>query len=402
MRHGSRIGRQVSLMSAALLLGAGAPTPHPTLEERLASYLAGGYDPLTVPVDWYAPVETVIGARTPVNRRVETNDAVEASALEAAARWAEAQNSSALLVQQDGRLILERYWQGTGRDTRFNSQSMAKTVLALVVGQAIAAGRMGPVDTPVGRYIPQWRSDPRGAITLRQMLTMTSGLAHIEGDHGYAVVPENPAVAQFFGNDFIGPALGLPLADPPGSRFDYNNNSVILLGHALERATGQRYADLLSQGLWQPLGLRDAALYMDRKGGSPMFSGSLMARPIDWLAIGQLFLDRGQTGGRQLVPADWLAALATPSPAYKGYGYLTWLGDQTVGGAPPPFPGIVPWQSAPFAAKDVIILHGHGSQRVWIVPSRKLVIVRTGRQWPAAWDESVIPNLILRGMENRQ
>jgi CubicO group peptidase (beta-lactamase class C family) len=402
MRKAHRIGRLVSLVSAATLLGAAAPSPDPTLDDRLASYLAGGYDPLTVPVDWYDPVETVSGGNPATIRRVETNDGVEASALEAAAKWAEAQNSSALLVQQDGRLILERYWQGTGRDTRFNSQSMAKTVLALIVGQAIAAGHIRSVDDPVSRYIRQWQGDPRGAMTIRHMLTMSSGLAHIEGDHGYAVVPENPAVAQFFGNDFIGPALKLPLTETPGSRFDYNNNSVILLGHALEHATGQRYASLLSNGIWQPLGLRDAALYMDRKGGSPMFSGSLMARPIDWLAIGQLMLDQGRFGARQLVPADWIAAMTKPSPAYKGYGYLTWLGDQTVGGPPPPFPGTVPWQSEPFAAKDVIILHGHGSQRVWIVPSRRLVVVRTGRQWPLGWDESVIPNLIIRGMENRK
>ncbi len=402
MRGGSRTGRLVSLFCAAMLLGAAAPRASPTLEERLASFRAGGYDPLTAPVEWYDPVETVRGAAPPVVRRVVPNDAVEASALEAAAKWAESQNSSALLVQQDGRLILERYWQGTGRDTRFNAQSMAKTVLALLVGQAIATRHIGSVDDPVGRYVPQWRGDPRGAISLRQLLTMTSGLAQIEGDHGYAVVAENPAVAQVFGNDFIRPALGLPLVGQPGARFDYNNNNVTLLGHALERATGQRYSALLSQGLWKPLGLRDAALYMDRAGGSPMFSGNLMARPIDWIAIGQLLLDRGRIGETQLVPADWIAAMTTPSPAYRGYGFLTWLGDQTVGGAPPPFPGIIPWQSEPFAARDVVILHGHGSQRVWVIPSRRLVIVRAGRQWPGGWDDSVIPNLIIRGMENRQ
>jgi len=396
-RHGSWVAA-AALALVQPALAAPPDAADPLFEDRFASFQAGGYDALTVPVDWFQPVDRVAGTDHVAPRQVVADPSIDPRALDAAAQWAAAQNSTALLVQHNGQLVFERYWQSSGRDTRFNSQSMAKTVLALLVGQAIASGAIGSVDDPVGRYIGEWRDDPRGAITIADLLHMASGLEQLGAAYGYQVTRENPAARQHFGSDFIAPILTLTGADAPGKRFDYNNNSANLVGLVLERTTGKRYATLLSEGLWRPLGLADAGLYLDHPGGHPMYSCCIFSRPVDWLAIGQLILDRGRASAGQLVPAGWIDAMTSPSPAYHGYGYFTWIGDQTVGGAAPAHPGLIPWQSAPFAA-PVVFLHGHGSQRVWIVPSHNLVIVRTGRDWPAAWDESMIPNFIIAGLK---
>lgn len=368
------------------------------LEQRLGSFLAGGYEPLTTPVGWYSPTARVRGGAYPDIRRVAETGAFDGEAVAAIAAYAERIGSSALLISHRGEIVHESYWRDSGRDTYFNPQSMSKTVLGLLIGVAIDEGHIGGVDDPVGRYITEWADDPRGAITIRNLLHMSGGLEQLGGDYGYAVVPENPAVAHHFGSDFVGPILGLAQADPPGARWDYNNNETNLLGILLERATGRRYSDYLSEKLWRPLRLADASLYLDRENGTPMMSCCILSRPVDWVRIGELIADRGAFEGRQLVPAAWIAEMLQPAPTNPDYGYQIWLGNQRVGGEPDARPGLIPWQSEEFLADDLVLLHGHGAQRVWIVPSLELVIARAGRSWPTEWDEAAMPNAVIRAM----
>ena len=217
----------------------------------------------------------------------------------------------------------ESYWRDSGRDTYFNPQSMSKTVAALLVGIAIDQGHIDSVDERVGCYVTEWADDPRGAITIRNLLQMSDGLAQLSGDYDYAVVPENPASAQFFGHDFTGPVLELTQADPPGARWDYNNSETILISILLERATGHRYADFLSENLWRALNLADASLYLDREGRAPMVNCYILSRPIDWLRIGELIANRGVFEGVRLVSSSWIAEMLEPAPMRAGYGYLT-------------------------------------------------------------------------------
>jgi CubicO group peptidase (beta-lactamase class C family) len=388
-------------LAAAPAAGQGA-SADVTQGERFRSFMALGGDPLVIPADWYQPRERVAGgaighgahARAADNARL---DAVFASA--------QASGASALIVWRaaaPGRPLVHRdaRW-GTDAQALLNPQSMSKTLAALLVGVAIAEGSLPGPDAPVGRWLTEWAGDPRGRITIRQLLTMASGLAQITGAYGYRLVPENPGLKQNFGDDFLGPALGIQLADPPGTKFDYNNNATLLLSVVLSRATGQRYADYLSAKLWAPLGLSDAFLYLDRPGGQPMTSCCVLSGPEDWLAIGRLILDRGKApDGRQLVPADWIDAMVAPSPANPRYGFQLWRGDQRVGGPPAPVvqPGTDVWQSEPFLDPGTIILLGYGYQRVWVLPAQQLVIVRMGRAWPQAWDEAAIPNAVVRAL----
>lgn len=373
-----------------------------TQGERFRSFVALGADPLLIPPAWYVPRERVAGVHDEQAEPIGTIAEPRLDAIFAAARDS---GASALLVWREGGpdrrpVHRDERW---GADSRglFNPQSMAKTLVALLTGIAIAEGHLPGADAPIGRWITEFAGDARGAITIRQLLTMSSGLEQIGGRFGWALVPENPAVQQTFGEDFLGPALALQLASPPGSKFDYNNNATLLLSVVLARATGRRYADYLSEKLWKPLGLSDAFVWLDRPGGLPMTSCCVLSRPEDWLAIGRLILARGRTpDGRQLVPAAWIDAMTAPSAANPAYGFQLWRGDQRVGGEPAPVvqPGTDIWQSEPFLDPGTVILLGYGYQRVWVLPARGIVIVRMGRQWPKAWDEAAIPNAVVRAL----
>ena len=383
--------------TAALLamasLAAAAPAADPYVAARLKAFVAAGYDPLTAPVDWYVR-EKIAGAQRALPG---ATGEIASGALAEASAWADAQASGALIVMHRGQIVAEHYGRGEHRGELFNSQSMAKTIVALMVGIAIDRHEIASVDDPVGSYLPEWAHDARGRITLRQLLQMASGLAQVDAGHGMALTLDNPAVAQFFGQDYLASTLALPLAEPPGTRFDYNNDDVRVVVRVLELVGRKRYPDLLGERLWRPLGLGDAEIGVDRPGGMVAGSTALFARPIDWAVLGNLIARRGTLGGTQIVSAGWVDAMRSPSTTNAGYGFYLWLGDQQVGGSRLA-PVLTPWQSERFAAEDMIFMNGFGGQRVWIMADAELVVVRMGRRWPTAWDDAALPNTLYRGL----
>ncbi len=390
----------LAFVVGALLFSGFVSSQESVFQKRLDRFLAGDYDPLTTPVEFFESTEKLAGGNTPDPERASVSErTIPAGALAAARAYAKEKQSLALIVVRGDKVEFEYYGQGAGRDTRFNPQSMSKTVLALAVGTAIRDGFIQSVDDRIDKYLPRLSGDPRGAITIKNLLQMSAGLAQISTS--FEVNADNPAIQQHFASDFIEPIFHLELVDEPGTRWDYNNNESNLLGHLLTVATGKRYAAWLSEKLWQPLGLRDADLYLDRPGGSVMMSCCIFSRPMDFLRIGMMMRDKGMIGGKQVVPASWIEAMTTPAESWRGYGYQTWLGDRNVA---PEYPenawANTSWASESYVAKDTIIMNGFGFQRTWIIPSRDLVIMRAGRVWPQEWDESVIPNLLVRAIDS--
>lgn len=305
--------------------------------------------------------------------------------------YADRMRSVALLVFHRGALRYERYWSGFDEATRTNPNSMHKTVLALVVGAAIADGHIPSVDAPASRWITEWRGDARRDITVRELLQMASGLE-------VPIFGTWKSSRILFGSDLQAGVLGLGVEAPHGSVFQYNNASSQVLVMLVERATGQRYADYLSRRLWQRIGAEDAALWMDRVGGQPRGFCCLFATARDWLRVGRLILDRGRVGEEQVLPVEWITAMTTPSARNPNFGLHVWLGSPS--GTARPYNRYTTrakadaFHSARFAADDIIYLDGFGGQRVYIVPSQELVIVRTGVS-STEWDDAVLPNAII-------
>jgi CubicO group peptidase (beta-lactamase class C family) len=166
----------------------------------------------------------------------------------------------------------------------------------------------------------------------------------------------------------------------------------------LQRAIGKPYAGYVSEKLWQPLGAKPARLWMDRENGMPKAYSFFQARPRDWLRIGLAIKNNGAVNGKQVIPANWLMQMKTPSSNNPKYGLQLWIGSPYV---PERFYNsntpVGVKQAEPFLVDDVVFFDGGGGQRVYVIPSADLVIIRTGMPSPQ-WDDGVIPNLILRDL----
>lgn len=315
---------------------------------------------------------------------------IDPTGIAEAEQYADSTGSVALLIYHQGALRYEKYWPGFDQATRTNPNSMHKTVLGLLVGAAIADGFIDSVDSPASKWITEWQGDDRRDITVRDLLQMSSGIeVPIFGTWKSARI--------LFGSDLAAGVLGLPNVKPRGSEFQYSNANSQTLLILLERATGQRYSSYLASRLWQRLGAADAALWMDREGGLPRGFCCLFATARDWLRVGRLFLDGGRVGDDQVVPIDWMIDTVKPAPKNSNFGYQIWLGSP---------PGterryndytVKAYHSVPFAAEDIIYIDGFGGQRVYIVPSLQLVIVRTGKS-TTSWDDAIIPNAVIRSI----
>jgi CubicO group peptidase (beta-lactamase class C family) len=324
-------------------------------------------------------------------------------ALRAAEEFAARFESHALIVIHKGRIQTEWYAEGWDASSLTQSQSMHKSLLALLVGAAIEDGVIGSVNDPIARYIPQWEDDPRGDITLYELMIMSSGLAQYK----FTLNPFTDDFRWLYSGDSQAAVLRTPLADwEPGIKFDYNNINAELLGTVLENATGKRYSELLEDYLWKPLGGDDARVWIDSEFGNAVTSCCLMATARDWARIGLLMLNRGRINDHRFVTAGWVDKMVTPSPVSKWYGLQTWLAyeeevnprsdNKAAAGAYA--------RSEPFLARDVYYFSGRGAQRVYVVPSRDLVVVRLGpalgpQPLKPGWDNAFLVNSLIRGMD---
>ena len=384
----------LSFVAAAAIAAAPADTPEAITAARLKAFpMARAVEA----VEAYTPAEAVPGTKASLRLAPAGARRAAATALADADAYAEAQQSFAFLVMRDGRLLHERYWQGFSAASRFSTASMHKTVMALAYGPAIAAGHLR-LDDPVGRHLPEWAADARGRVTLRQLLGMTSGLAAPPGPPG----PTNLATQLTLGPDIRTTALAFSAADPPGREFAYANVSSQLAGMALDAATPGRYAEWLSGTIWRPIGAGEASLWLDRPGGTPHLFCCLQATPRDWLRVGELIRKRGRAGGRQVVPADWIDAITSPSKLNPNFGMQIWRG--TPYAAERRYARSIALtikSSEPFARDDVLFIDGAGGQRVYVIPSEKLTIVRVGKPSPD-WDDSRLPNLVLAALDEKR
>ena len=339
-------------------------------------------------VDWYEPKEVVKGDPIELSK---ANPTLDRSSLEQISTYARATNSSALLVMHEGNLVWERYWGEFDAASTSNSMSMSKTVLALLVGIAIAEGNIESELTSVANYIPEWSQDERRKITIQDLLLMQSGLKNSDNVNN----PLSDLVQMYAGADADRVALDIPATQPPKQVFNYNNGNSQILSEVLERATGEKYADYLSSRLWQPLQASDAWIWLDRPNGNSKPFCCLFATPRDWARVGQLFLDRGRVNNRQIVPEPWLDKMIQPSALSTNYGYHIWLKARTDSKL-----GVYTRDaSKPFLAEDTFYLDGASNQRVYIIPSQALVIVRVGER-PQQWDDAVIPNTSIESLRS--
>ncbi|HZU63055.1 MAG TPA: serine hydrolase [Novosphingobium sp.] len=284
----------------------------------------------------------------------------------------------ALLVVSKGQLVAERYAPGFGKDTRFIGWSMSKTVTGLLIGMLVSDGQLR---LDMGAPIPAWQrpGDPRGEITLRQLLQMRSGLAHVENSDPPQLADTARMLFLDGRDNMAAYAESQPLVAEPGKRWVYSTaTSVILADIATRALTDSADAALRRRvldeyfhtRLTQPLGLKSMVAEYDAAG--TMLGGSMIyATARDWGRLGEFLRQGGRASGTQVVPVDWIRFMTEPSPANPGYGGQLWINRPQSTGKEELFPGRAP--------ASLFALIGHLGQYVLVSPDQQLVVVRLGK-----------------------
>ena len=295
----------------------------------------------------------------------------------------------ALLVIHRGHTLAEHYAPGYSAQSRFIGWSMSKSVMSALVGILVTQDRLA-LETPAP--VPEWTNpgDPRHAITLDQLLHMSSGLEFDEDYHS----PLSDVVWLLYGTgDSATFAVGKPLAAAPGSRFHYSSGTTEILSRIVAESAGEDYPQFAERVLFAPLGMAGALIEPDA-AGTPMGACCVWATARDWARFGLLYLHEGLWQGRRILPAEWVNYSRAPAPAAKAaqYGAQFWLK------VPPPY-RIEPGRPQLLPA-DAFHAVGHGGQFVTVIPSRELVVVRLGLALdPVAWDHEAFMHDLLAALD---
>lgn len=278
-----------------------------------------------------------------------------------------ANRNTGLLVLKGDTILVERYQYDRKPEQRFQSYSMTKTVVAMLIGIALSEQKISSVDDLAQQYVPELKGHPYGETKLRYLLTMSSGVAFSErydGKDDVTTLARKTLMQQGPG----GVDAVLPFANrerPAGTKFSYASAETEVLSLVLRNAVGRPLADYLSEKIWQPMGAETDATWIIDGGGHELGYMGINATLRDWGRLGMLLANNGALDGKQIVPAAWVKAMTTPegvqfqrgtATRYNGYGYQTWLIGNT---------------------QNAFALFGLRGQSVFVDPDSKLVIVHT-------------------------
>jgi CubicO group peptidase (beta-lactamase class C family) len=241
--------------------------------------------------------------------------------------------TSGVIVLKGGRIVLERYGLGRRPDDRWTSFSVAKSVTSTLVGAAIQDGYIKSLDAPVTDYIRELKGSAYDGVTIRQLLTMTSGVKWNEDytDPHSDVAQAGEAILEPGVNPIVSYMRRLPRADPPGARWVYKTGETDLAGILVSNAVGRPLADYLSEKIWAPFGMEQDAIWVEDVAGHERGGCCISMTLRDYARFGQFMLEGGKAGGVAVLPPGWVAdatsehAKLPPGEGEGGYGYFWWL-----------------------------------------------------------------------------
>jgi len=284
------------------------------------------------------------------------------------------QRSAALLIVHDGKLRLERYGLGFDASGRWTSFSVAKSFTSTLVGAALRDGHLRSMDDKVSDYIPQMKGSAYDDVSIRQLLTMTSG---VKWNEDYA--DPNSDVARFNNHQpeegvdtTVSYLRRLPREAPAGTRWLYSTGETNLVGILVGQATKKNLADYLAEKIWQPAGMEQQATWLLSRSGKEISGCCVQAASRDFARFGLFVLNGTRVNGQSIVPDGWLLDATTERSSIglpgRGYGYQWWT-----------------YSDGSFAARGIF------GQGIFIDPKRKLVIVSNANWGGGARDPVASP-----------
>lgn len=272
----------------------------------------------------------------------------------------------ALVVVKNDSLVFESYSDGYGPHSYSNSFSVAKSIVSTLIGIALQEGKIKSLDTPVGDYLEGFQSKGKEKITIKHVLTMSSGL---NWDESYSN-PFSMTTEAYYGDDLPRLIYSQHVLEEPGRYFNYLSGNTQILAMVLEKATGKRISTYAEEKLWRPLGMENDALWsLDAKEGSEKAYCCLNSNARDFAKIGNLFLHEGDWKGKRILDSAYVKAATTPASLLDKttqlpidcYGYQWWILPTNLG-------------TKVFYARGIL------GQYIIAIPSQKVVIVRLGKK----------------------
>ena len=363
-----------------------------TAERMRSQPRDGGYDPL-VPVagapDWQALPQATRDQRT-----------ISAETLADVEAYAQAGKSNVLIVWRKGRVELARYWNDFSVKEPMISYSLAKPVSAVAVGRAILKGSVDSLTQPVADFLPEWQGTERAGILMRHLLDMRSGLLPQDN----AQEPGNILLRAYLHPRHEEIIINrYPLTHVPGSRYEYNNATAELVSPVIERATGQRYENWVSEQVLKPIGALGGTIWLNRPDGVA-HSGCCVLLPAEtYLRLAILLMQDGVWEGERLLPEGYVNTMRTATPQNPWAGMGVYVAGKYVarrGAANPEIAMGKTLHSEPYLAEDLFLFDGNNNQAVHIVPSEQLIVLRLGSRPPKEpeWDNAYLPNTLIRGI----
>ena len=269
----------------------------------------------------------------------------------------------AFLVIKNDSLAYEKYWENYGKDSYSNSFSMAKSFTAALIGVALKEGKFKTIDEKVGNYLPEFREGEKAKITIRHLLTMSSGLAF---DETYSSPWAWPSEA-YYGPDVNNITINVKPATEPGKTWNYKGGDSQLLGMILKKITGKNISDYASEKLWQPMGAELPAYWSLDDKGMEKVSCCWYTNARDYARFAKLYMNYGNWNGNQLIDSSYIAEsiVAAPLKDRDGkdndkYGFQWWV--------------------MKHKGHDIFYCRGIRGQYIFAIPDEKMIVVRLGHK----------------------
>ncbi len=300
------------------------------------------------------------------------------------------QRTRAVVVLHDGKLVAEQYALGFTKESRMYGWSMAKSFTAALIGALVKQGKLN-VKQPAP--VPEWSdaNDPRHAITLENLLQQTSGLDFVE-DYTKASDVTNMLYKK---GDMAAYAASHPSAHAPGSLFSYSSGNSNILSRIIRQTVGEKdYAAYPYTALFYKIGMYSAMLEPDASG-TYVGSSYINATARDYARFGLLYYNDGVWNGERILPGGWVqqTAIAPSGNKTKNYGYQFWLNGFNANDSTQ--------REFPDVPADMFYCDGFAYQGIYIIPSKKLVVVRLGLTLDKSFDVNKFLKSIIDATENK-
>jgi CubicO group peptidase (beta-lactamase class C family) len=270
----------------------------------------------------------------------------------------------AFLVIKNDSVVYESYSDGYSSSSFSNSFSMAKTVVSMLIGAAITEGKIKNIDQAVGDFLPDFNSEGKEKITIKHLLTMSSGL---NWDESYAS-PFSMTTEAYYGSDLTKLMSNLKAIEEPGKEFKYLSGNTQIMAMVLEKATGKHLAEYAEEKLWQPMGAENDALWsLDKNDGTEKAYCCLNSNARDFARLGKLYLQKGNWNGTQIIDSNYVTESLKPADIIN-----------PTDGKPVDFYGLQWWLMPNVSNTKAFYARGILGQCIIVVPEYDFVIVRLG------------------------